>query len=160
MQHASDERSQPQELQYRQVTARVERPEEVHHSTVVLQVHLAPRGAKQHQRHEQERYAKEEVARVAETLAAYQHVSHKEAGEHHGREVHVVTERQNPCRERGAYVGSHYHRNGLRQGEQSGRDKRYGHHRRGRRRLHGAGYGRSGKHPRKSVGGHSRNNVP
>ena len=154
-----DEGSYGEESQDGKIAARVERCEEGHHRLVMLQVHLLAGGAEHDQREEHEGDAEEEVAHVAVAFLVDEHHAHEEGREDHVRQIDVIAQRHNPCRERSADVGSHDDADGLGQREQSCRHERYRHHRRGRRRLYGACHEGSSQHAREPVGGHPPQDV-
>ena len=83
-----------------------------------------------------------------------EHKAHNERRKDKVDEVNGESETHDPCRKRGADVGSHDDGDGLGKRQQTGIDKRDGHHRGGRRGLYGARYERSGEHTGETVGGH------
>ena len=98
--------------------------------------------------------AEEEVAYVALFLTIDEQQGYEENGEHDVRHVEIEAQCHNPCRECSADVGSHDYGDGLCQCEQSGVDKRYGHHRRGCGRLHRCCYEHTGQQTGEAVGSH------
>ena len=129
--HTRDGGANGEESQDCPVAARVEGGEEVHDAFVVSQVHLLAGGAEHHEREKHERDAEEEVANVAVLLLIDEHDAQEKSGEYEVRQVDVVAERHDPCRQRRTDVGTHDDGDGLSEGQQSGVDKRNGHHRRG-----------------------------
>ena len=96
----------------------------------------------------------EEIADVAVLLAIDKQQRDEEHREHDVGHVEREAKRHDPCRERGADVGSHDNGDGLCQCEQSGVNERYCHHRRGSRRLHRGCYEHTGQQTSKAVGSH------
>ena len=129
---AGNDRADGEEGEYGPVAVGVERSKEGHHSLVVLQVKLFAGGAQHHQRQEHEGYAKEEIAHVAVLFPIDEHHAEEEGRIDDVRQVHIVAQRHDPCRERGADVGTHNDGNGLPQREQTSRHEGYRHHRCGR----------------------------
>ena len=87
------------------------------------------------EREEHERHAIEKVADISVSLAVDEQDSDEEDRPYEVGYVEREARRHYPCGESGADIGTHNHRNGLRQSEQTGIDERYCHNRCCRRRL-------------------------
>ena len=108
---------------------------------------------------DEEGQTEQEVADVAVLLLINQDDADEES--RIGQVAHVErhTCRHNPSRQRRTDVGTHNHRDGLCQRQQTGIDKRHRHHRGSRRRLHTGCHQRTCQHTRKAIGGHGSEDV-
>ena len=142
-----------------EITACVERLEEFYKFGIVVEPELIARLTEQDKAEEHESYTEEEVSYIAVAPRIDKNQTHDERREDKVYEVDGEAEAHDPCREGGAYVGSHDDRDGLCEREQPRVDKRDGHYGGCRRRLDGAGDERSCEHTGEAVGGHGAENV-
>ena len=92
------------------------------------QIHLLTRQSQSGQSQEQQAQSEEEVTDIAVLLHIDEDDTQEESDVGHDTDIERRTQGDDPCRERGTDIGTHNHGDSLRQGEQSGINKRNSHH--------------------------------
>ena len=136
------------------MTLRIKRTEEIDDRRIVFQIEVLSCPTQENEGEEEKSNTKKEITEIAAFLAINEHDAEEERREDDYREIDIVAERHNPSRERSTDIGTHDNGDGLRQGQETGIDKRHRHHRGSGRTLHGTSDESTREHTREPIGCH------